>query len=338
MSLDFRSFEPLVGIDRNATTRLVDSAYITPFTRRRAPTHLRSPSNFHTGAVYDQTGSLIPESQRWGGYGGDYFLATDDPRTSVAGGIIVGGDWLYLGHWMGQFGHWITETLPGLWGLPSGVSLAGIICHPFIFGNDIKEWQRQLLDDAGASGLDVMIVGDTPLHVERLHVPSRPVVLNAFAMPEAVAVWERTALASTITSSHDRVYLSVSAWREGHASGGLREYANQRAVDEAFADAGFHVVSPETLPVREQVSLARGADVLAGWSGSALHLSVFATSATRIIELGDRRSGAHPVPHQRVLTSARRQGHAYVPAMSVPGTSELYDVDRVRQMLNTLDA
>ncbi|WP_238439664.1 glycosyltransferase family 61 protein [Microbacterium sp. JZ31] len=280
----------------------------------------------------------MPESQRWGGFRGDFLIANDPPRVAVEAGRVLGGTWLYLGNWMGQFGHWITETLPNAWSLPGmRGDLRGIIAHPFIFDNHVKEWQRQLLNDAGASGLDILIDSASAFRVERLVVPTRPVVLNAFAMPEAVEVWERVAQAGAARSPHRRVFLSVSAWREsqGRTIPG-RTFANQRETDEVFRNAGFHVVSPETLTVREQVALARDAEILAGWSGSALHLSAFAGSDTRILELGDVRSGAAPVPQQRVLTAVRRQPHGFIPVMQMPGDAAAYDVSRLAALVSDL--
>ena len=129
-------------------------------------------------------------------------------------------------------------------------------------------------------------------------------MLNAFALPEAVAVWERVG-ASFGQAPHPRVYLSVSAYRDGPGAkpvSASRTFSNQREVDELFRSRGFHVVAPETLSIEEQIHLVRGADVLAGWSGSALHLGAFAPASTRILELGDMRSGGSPVPQQQVIS------------------------------------
>lgn len=335
MTLDFPIYDPLVAIDREASLRVIDGAYLSPYGRYPIPSHIGSPRFYNTGAVYDSNGALVPESQRWGGFRGDFFIASDPPRVRIEDGRELEGTWLYLGNWMGQFGHWITETLPSCWALPEvRGELRGLIAHPFIFDNQVNDWQRQLLDDVGASGLEVVVDPGSTFRVERLIVPTRPVVLNAYAMPEAVDVWERVAQASTSRSNYRRVFLSVSAWREsqGRSIPG-RTFANLREVDAVFRDAGFHVVSPEVLSVRDQVALARGAEVLAGWSGSALHLSVFARSGTRILELGDVRSGAAPVPHQRVLTAARHQPHGFIPVMQVPGDPASYDVGRLTEMV-----
>jgi capsular polysaccharide biosynthesis protein len=65
-----------------------------------------------------------------------------------------------------------------------------------------------------------------------------------------------------------------------------------------------HVVHPETLPITEQIELVRGARVLAGLSGSALHLSAFAEPGTQVLTVGDRRDLGKPMPAQTMLDEA----------------------------------
>ena len=318
---------------------MITDAFLTPFERQSIPSLLHSPSSLQRGAVYDEHGDLVPESQRWGGYKGDFLIAADDPRAARTPVTEhFSGNWLYIGNWMGQFGHWITETLPNLWSIDDVESLDGLVAHPFIFNNDESPWQRTLLDAAGADGLSVRVLRGSPVTVGRLHVPTRPVVLNAFALPEAVAVWERVG-ASFGQAPHPRVYLSVSAYRDGPGAkpvSASRTFSNQREVDELFRSRGFHVVAPETLSIEEQIHLVRGADVLAGWSGSALHLGAFAPASTRILELGDMRSGGSPVPQQQVISAARGQEHAFVQASRLPDDTNAYNVPRLAALLDDL--
>lgn len=339
MPLSFQRRNHLVEPERSATTQTVENAFLTPFERQRIPSLLHSPRFFQFGAVYNEHGDLIPESQRWGGFRGDFLVAADPSRVvRTPAREHLAGNWLYAGNWMGQFGHWITETLPNFWSIEEVGRLDGIVAHPFIFGNDETAWQRIMLDAAGASGLPLKVIGGGAVTVERLHLPSRPVVLNAFALPEAAKVWERVG-SRYPGSSHTRVFLSVLSYREGPDAKPVdasRTFSNQRDVDRLFRACGFHVVAPESLSIEEQIELVRGADILAGWSGSALHLAAFARSSTRVLELGDMRSGASPVPQQQVISAARAQEHAFVQAGHLPGDSSTYDVPRLAALLNEL--
>lgn len=55
---------------------------------------------------------------------------------------------------------------------------------------------------------------------------------------------------------------------------------------------------PEELSINEQINIINSAQTIAGFSGSALHLSIFSEPGTKIIELGDKRSPQTPNTHQ----------------------------------------
>jgi len=54
-------------------------------------------------------------------------------------------------------------------------------------------------------------------------------------------------------------------------------------VEQFFAEEGFAVVRPEQYSLAEQISMFRGAEVLAGFAGSALFTTMFAGPQRRIV-------------------------------------------------------
>lgn len=291
----------------------VDEALVTPF----AAGPLRAevgPQRWIRGAVHDADGLLVRASQRR--WHGDPLnpVAADPERVPVPDDVRrLPGTWLYAGHWAGHFGHFLLEHLTNLWPDPAGLPpIAGILAHPHPRAPDsrpgrrlqtptLRPWQHDLVALAGHDPDGLRIVHGRGLRVERLVVPSRPVLLKKWAQPEAVALWQRVSDAVGARGPHARVYLSRTRFH-ADATGAERARTasdHDRHLDETFAAAGFAVVHPETLTVAEQVALVRGASVLAGLSGSALHLSVFAAPGTRVLALGDQRA-------------PRRQTHAQV--------------------------
>ncbi|MEV8176095.1 glycosyltransferase 61 family protein [Microbacterium sp. NPDC079176] len=336
MTFTFQRYGPLMPVDRESTCRVIDDAHLTIYQRKAIADRAAAPRFMNYGAVYDSDGVLVEESQRRGGLQGDFYIAGDPPVHRAARiAERFDGTWLYAGNWMGQFGHWLTETLPNVWPLPHS-DVRGIIAHRFAFDSSERSWQRAMLDAAGASGLPLHIVNDRPVSVQRLLVPSRPVVINGFAAPEAVDVWERVGATLATPATHPLVYFSVTDHRTGGAVNPSRVFDNQGEADQVFAQHGFHVVTPESVSIKEQISLARGAQILAGWSGSALHLSIFAPSTTRVLELGDIRSGAAPVPHQRALTAARGQEHGFISAGQQLENRRPYDLENLERVLGSI--
>jgi capsular polysaccharide biosynthesis protein len=302
----------------------VPDALLTPFERGPLRT-LHAPTVWTRGAVYDADGALLPASQRIGGYAGDLVVSADPAEVDPAPGAEeLTGTWLYGGHWMGQFGHFLTETLSTLWPEPAD-DLEGIVFHAFIWGGRQDPWQRKLVRRAGYDFRPRVVVAE-PVRVERLLVPTRPYVLNAYALPEAAVPWRRVADSIRSPAGYERVYLSRSRYNAAALAAGRptrSEPERDARLDETFAKHGFEVVFPEELPVLDQVRAVVAADVVAGATGSSLHLSVFAPPGARVIEVADRRTPAMALPAQRVLDSVCGQTSALIPYALDPN-----DVDR----------
>ena len=292
---------------------------LTGFARGSLPA-IHGPQSWVRGAVHDREGVLVPASQRfWAG----------DPAAPVAAdpewvriprlGRHVEGTWLYAGHWPRHFGHFLLETLTNLWPDPARTTVDGLMAHRRFRGEiplpgrkprtarvGLPTWKRELIELAGYGGLPVLQVDTAPAHVETVLVPTRPVVLKAWAQQSAVDVWQR--IAARVEPGPDPlVYLSRSVFHDDlrHEEKRVRMSREwERELDESFADRGFRVVHPQTMPIPEQVAIVRGARVLAGSTGSALHLAAFAGPGTRVLEIGDRRTPDAPAPAQQMIDAA----------------------------------
>jgi capsular polysaccharide biosynthesis protein len=231
---------------------------------------------------------------------------------------------------MQHFGHFVAETLTTLWPDPAATGpVAGLVFHKYLKRPRAEEtWQRRLLDLAGYAGVPVRVVdGRSGVRVESLVVPERALVAHGWAHPEARRVWERVVSPSRGRGGPARVFLSRTGHNqrrreENHRSADRSTADWDRAVDAVFAAAGFEVVEPETLPVDEQLALVADADLVAGASGSALHLSAFAPSSARVLEVGDLRSPEQPVAMQLVVDAACGHRHAFVRGGLGPGDLE----------------
>jgi capsular polysaccharide biosynthesis protein len=305
-------------------TVTVDDAFLTRVEHGPlAATH--GPRRWLRGAVHDAGGDLVKPSQKL--CTGANTWAPADPRSVRVpdGEETLEGRWLYGGHWMQHFGHFLTETLTTLWPTPEEAGqLVGLVFHKYLKRPWAEEaWQRSLLDRAGYAGLPVRVVdGRTPLRVEQLVVPGRAVVAHGWAHPQAREVWDRVAapFRGAGTGPGDaprRVFLSRTGHNEarraaGHRSADRSTAEWDAAVDRAFAAAGFSVVRPEGLDVDAQLRLVAGAELVAGASGSALHLSAFAPPTARVLEIGDARSPAQPVAMQLIVDTVCGHEHAFL--------------------------
>jgi capsular polysaccharide biosynthesis protein len=291
---------------------------------------VQPPLRWLRGAVHDAEGRLLPASQKIGGLGGNQGAMADPRRVPVpAHADRLEGTWLYGGHWIHHFGHFVTETVTTLWPDPAELrggddAPRGVVFHAYFGGYQPPQpWQEELLGLTGYGDLPVEVVHRAPVRVERLLLPGRSVVVNGWAHPEARDVWRRMAAAtgaSTMstgpTAGGPRRWLSRTAFNDARRAANeptRTSAARDRELDAVFAAAGFEVVTPEALPLPDQLRLAATSSVLAGGAGTALHLSAFAPAGVRVLEVGDERSPGVQVPHQLVIDALCQHPSAFVP-------------------------
>lgn len=321
-------WQPAVSPRRpQGKTQLVtlSEAYLTPFERGDLRV-LSGPRQWMRGAVYDSDGQLVQAGQRINvGHDVSAPIAADPDLVRIRPHAPrLEGTWLYGGNWMTHFGHFLVETLSSLW--PESDSVDGLLFHRSfrgawtpgrggkVYEPAVTPWQQRLLDLAGYGDLPVRVKDGGALVVEKVIVPSRSVVFKNWAFPEAVTLWERIGQASGESGTDARVFLSRSRFNPGAKATRIRSsQAWDQQLDDAFTAAGFVVVHPELLPIDQQIRLVRGAEVIAGASGSALHLSAFAPRTTRVIEVGDERSPGSPFPTQQMIDAAVGRESAFIP-------------------------
>lgn len=298
------------------TLDLVDDALLTRVEKGPLRT-LHQPRLWLRGAVHDRDGRLLVASQKIGGLAGNQLAAADPERVTPARDLeVLPGTWLYGGHWMQHFGHFIIESLSTLW--PEGQQVDGIVFHRYLARKArVEPWQQWLVGLTGYGGLPIRVVGNRAVRVQRLVLPGRAVVANGWVWPEGAALWRRMAAALDRPARGDRVFLSRSRFNANQAATGVAVRTSperDRELDETFAAGGFRVAYPEELPLDEQLELTAGAEVIAGMTGSALHLSVFAEPRARVIEVGDSRWSDRPNPMQEALNAACGHEQLFIPA------------------------
>ena len=172
---------------------MIDGARLTRVERGRLQV-TRRPDRWITGAVYTSKGRLVPISQKIGGLGG-HRMAMADPQLIRPERWTqrLRGRWLYGGHWMNHFGHFLTETVTTLW--PEDLEpVNGLVFHRYLSPRPVVHpWQQRLVDLAGYPGLPIRLVNDRQVRVDELVVPSRSIVQHGWGFPGAAAVYQRIA-------------------------------------------------------------------------------------------------------------------------------------------------
>ncbi len=277
-----------------------------------------------TGLVLTAKGTIVEES----------VLAYRLPYTSVYQGlrplrpVRVRGAVATVHNTFGEnFWHWLIDSLPRVVSLeralPPGEPVSLLV------PDTLREAQLDLLRPLLPPGVSVMSLPKRSwVRADRVFLPSfltgrangflpadyaneiRDRIFRGFGLPDTAGMPRR-------------VWVS----REGCAH---RRVRNETAVMEALGPLGFQSVRAERLPVREQVELFRGAEIVVGPHGAALGATLFSGRIPVVVLYPNE------VPNTFFFTQARGLGqrHAYLLHGS-PDEDDDFDVDvpRLRELV-----
>lgn len=176
------------------------------------------------------------------------------------------GEHFLIGNASGHFGHFVLEGLARLWALDHLSARRRARLRFLVYEPELRPFARELLELTGVPA--DRIVHAAPVdRVGRL-ITADPAMSTHYWITEPMqrVWWRATAGLSGVPTR--RVYLSRRAARQ-------RILVNEEEIEAVFAEAGFEIVRPETLALREQVELAHSASHLAGAVGSQMYLAAF---------------------------------------------------------------
>lgn len=287
---------------------IVNNAISSPFS------YLKGEQTI-SGCLYDNGGKLISYSQRTSGKAGDRLTNTDpsqlDPQqqSQWSTETVIEEDCIYLGHLMGHYGHFITETLASFWALPLVSPNTRVIFHPFIFGNTIRPFMEPFLEAFDLCPSRITILKE-PTRFRCILVPERSFHLNHYVSGQFADIVQRLNTALDLPRRPSRrIFLSRSRLKAI-----ARSYSNADATDALMAQLGLEIIHPQELDAREQLALYAATELVVGFSGSALHNCLFMPSTARLIEIGDRRNPAKPLLTQQMCDLTSGLKSQFLPA------------------------
>ena len=288
------------------------------------------------GAVYDRRGRLLGDSERaksnraWSGNPSRLPEGLGEDADRLPGRTFFGG------HLRDAFGHLLLEVMPRFWPDLAYQEFDHVLLCSTVVGRasgPIQPYAADLLAGLGVDPASCVRLADRPLVCEELTVATAPFVLKHAVHPAFLQPFERacgslvgegTGTASSMTGR--RLYFS-----RGRLPASRRRAANEAELEAILVGAGFDVIHPQEMPIRDQVAAVDGADALAGCDGSALHLAAFARPGTVLLAIDSR-----PVLNQFMIDGVRGVDavHVLAAAQRTDRTGRwVADLDLVRQGL-----
>ncbi|MBY0687204.1 glycosyltransferase family 61 protein [Microbacterium marinilacus] len=241
-------------MDRLAT-RLVTSAVVYPVvTRDDRPDELLMGVFDGDGEYVDRTATDRRSGLRGSPIPQDLLPEIDDGDVPEA---------VYAGDLHMHYGHFLLESLARLWYAAEHPELPIVWTAAHSWGDDesFRPWQREILDILGLTNPVRFVT--RPTRFAALHVPDIGYRYDDWIHPDHARFLARHV--GPPREPGRRIWLSRSA-----IDSDVRDVSAE-AAERHLRAAGWFVIHPERLSVREQLDHLSRAEVIAGEEGSAFH-------------------------------------------------------------------
>lgn len=240
-------------------------------------------------------------------------------RRDVSDAERLPGAWFNLdSEWPGHYGHMLTELLGRMWAWEQVRELAPDVRCLMTLPRDrdpqqLAGFELELLAAFGITADDVHVF-ERPCRPETLYSATSMFSLPDYVHPDMVRIWDRVgdhlAARAEPGPAPRRIFCTRPLDHK-------RSCTNTAAVEDLFARHGFEVIRPETRPLPEQVAIFRGADVVAGFGGSALFTAALCDTPKTIVTVAPT---SYTARNEHLIAAAR--GHRVISAWSAPGIAQ----------------
>jgi len=170
-----------------------------------------------------------------------------------------------------NYGHFLIDGLSGIEAIRSTGEDVTLLAPP------LKRWQREVL----------ALIGERPLEIDHKLVRIRKVIwstcMNQFlhwpnSILDRLSVRLRDSLLQNNTSK--KIYVSRSRIADEK-----RILINEVEVENLLSEAGFTVINPQFLSVREQAEIFNAADIVVSTTGAQLSNILFMRPGSAVVEI-----------------------------------------------------
>ena len=240
------------------------------------PIKFREGSSWFQGGVVDADGqyveasSLPPDEVIFADYQYDVVKNCD------ADVVYIGGFWR---HW----GHFIIELTSRLWYvLEHDKTHALKLAYTYIYNEPLPQFYLEIFHLLGIKDEQLMPVKE-PTCFKSVVVPEISTVQAGWYTQEFKNIYDKV-MKSITPVYHDKIYFSRTRLKKA-----IDSEFGEPLLEHIFAQNGYTIIYPETLPVSEQLALIKGCRHFAMVSGTLCHNMLFAQEGSEVIILEKTR-------------------------------------------------
>ena len=189
----------------------------------------------------------------------------------------IKGESVYLGFVHNHWGHFLIDFSTRLWYVSEAASSAKLVFlvkqgQDFSFIPNIKRF----LQLYGIDERRIVFVNKVT-SFEKLIIPEPSYRTNDYYSAQYLNMFDKIAEAVRFHSDAKKIYFSRGVFKKATTT----EFGGE-LIDKAFEAAGFKKIYPEQCTLDEQIGYIRGAEVVAGVSGTVTHNMLFAKNGQKL--------------------------------------------------------
>lgn len=262
----------------------------------------------YRGGVLDSEGRFVRSSalykSRTPGYAEGPFSMTECPVVELKECAYIDEEVVYYGLFFHHWGHFLFESTNRLWYYLSEKCLHRRIRLFGIYLNEKPDGNFKSFHEMLGISQDTLVFLDRPTRFRRVIVPNPSSMLASYSKEFLIPF---DAIRNSVpTGSSRKIYLTRTQFKKGDTIG-------EKDIEENFRKNGFDVIAPENETLQTLVSLLKGAEVVAGLSGSNTHNLLFANPGCKTIILNRLQGTNQP---QEMVHQARNMQAIYIDVYS----------------------
>jgi hypothetical protein len=226
-------------------------------------------SNPHAGGVIDNNRDFVASYEREEGRPTGVYPVSDSEIPHLHETVIYGG------HLIDHYGHFITESFSRMWYFLENIDKKYKYVFTAVNSNYIAEFLI-LFNMLGLHHEDFSIITE-PTRFDSIIVPDQANFLYGSYNDKILNVYDKIR-DSAKPLNHKKVYLSRSKFERL----GFNDVINEEFFENYYKSLGYYIISPESLPIKEQVTILSGAEDVVCLSGTLPHHVLFSKNKTRL--------------------------------------------------------
>lgn len=257
-------------------------------------------NNFSDGfGIFTADGKFVESSRQFRGVRSQFV-----PKNIPENPPYVDKEVVFLGNVYPHFGHFLLEHMNRAYALvkPEFHDMSVVLINNY----DLKEVPAYVYGLLEAMGIrkENIIILNTTTRFKTVYVPQQSFNIPFFYADSFVDAFECMA-ERTNGKDYEKIYVSRAKLSSGKTYG-------EEEIQNIFKRNGFHIIYPETLPLKEQISFMKNCRVLAGCAGTALHLSLFMPKGGTVIQIKRNKKIKDNFFIQNLINSAKKLNSFYV--------------------------